>query len=147
MMVMNINKIQDIYGENLRFVRLVLNSTYDVVGKGQALLIDLLNPAKPSARIVTRDYNDEPIEDIQSKGDRFLSRLYALSNADQNRAFNMYEIGEAIGFDEFETEEIVNNLSRAELVKRDKPSEDVYLTPYGVMINNRDIIVGYAPVH
>jgi hypothetical protein len=96
---------------------------------------------------VRRDYNDEPLEDIQSKGDRFLSELYGLSKGNQNRGFNMYEIGEGIGFDEFETEEIVNNLSRAELVKRDKPSEDVYLTPYGIMINNRDIIVGYAPVH
>lgn len=146
-MAMNINRIQDIYGDNLKFFRFVLSSTYDAVGKGQVLLIDLLNPPKTSARIVGRDYDDEPIEDIQLKGERFLSRLYALSYADQNRGFNMYEIGEAIGFDEFETEEIVNNLSRAELVKKDKTSEDVFLTPYGIMINNREIIVGYAPVH
>jgi hypothetical protein len=144
---MVMNKIQDIYDDNLKFMRSVLNSTYDVVGRSQALLLGLLKPTKPSTRTVRRDYNDEPIEDIQSKGDRFLSELYALSKADQNKGFNMYEIGERIGFDEFETEEIVNNLSRAELVKRDKTSEDVFLTPYGIMINNRDIIVGYAPVH
>ncbi len=147
MMVKNMNKIQDIYDDNLRFMRLVLNSTYDVMGRSQALLIDLLKPTKPSTRIVRRDYDEEPIEDIQSKGDRFLSELYALSKADLSQGFNMYEIGEAIGFDEFETEEIVNNLSRAELVRRDKPSEDVFITPYGIMINNGDIFVGYAPVH
>jgi hypothetical protein len=147
MNVTNMNKIQDIYDDNLKFMKSVLNSTYDVVGKGQVMLINLLKPAKRSTRIVRKDYNDEPIEDIQSKGDRFLSELYALSKADQNKGFNMYEIGERIGFAEFETEEIVNNLSRAELVKRNKPSEDVFLTPYGIMINNRDIIVGYAPVH
>ena len=147
MKVINMNKIQDIYDENLKFMRSVLNSTYEVMGKGQVLLINLLKPAERSARIVRRDNGEEPIEGIQSKGDRFLSKLYALSKADQNHGFNMYEIGEGIGFDEFETEEIVNNLSRAELVKRDKSSEDVFLTPYGIMINNRDIIVGYAPVH
>jgi hypothetical protein len=147
MMVMNMNKIQDIYGDNLKFMRSVLNSAYDAMGRGQALLLDLLKPTKPTSRIVRRGYNVEPIEGIQSKGDRFLSELYGLSKGNQDRGFNMYEIGEGIGFDEFETEEIVNNLSRAELVKRDKPSEDVFLTPYGIMINNRDIIVGYAPVH
>lgn len=147
MIVMNMNKIQDIYDDNLKFMRLVLNSTYDVMGKGQVLLINLLKPAKPSTRIVRTDKREEPIEGIQSRGDRFLSELYALSKADQNRGFNMYEIGKGIGFDEFETEEIVDNLSRAELIKRDKSSEDVFLTPYGIMIHNRDIIVGYAPVH
>jgi hypothetical protein len=146
-MVTNMNKIQDIYNDNLKFMRLVLNSTYDVMGKGQVLMINLLKPAKPSTKIVRRDNGEEPVEGIQSKGDRFLSELYALSKADQNQGLNMYEIGEGIGFDESETEEIVNNLSRAELIKRDKSSEDVFLTPYGIMINNRDIIVGYAPVH
>lgn len=141
------NKIQDIYNDNLKFMRLVLNSTYDAMGKGQVLLINLLKPAKPSKKIVRRDNGEEPVEGIQLKGDRFLSELYALSKADQNQGLNMYEIGEGIGFDEVETEEIVNNLSRAELIKRDKSSEDVFLTPYGIMINNRDIIVGYAPIH
>jgi hypothetical protein len=147
MIVMNMNKIQDIYKDNLKFMRLVLNSTYDVIGKGQGLWINLLKPIKPSTKVVRRDIKQEQIEGIQSKGDRFLSELYALSQANQNQGFNMYEIGEGIGFDEFETEEIVNNLSRAEMIKRDKSSEDVFITPYGIMINNRDIIVGYAPVH
>lgn len=144
------NKIQDIYNENLRFMRLVLNYTYDAIGKGQDFWINLLNPPKPSTNIVRRgnsDYRGEQIERIQSKGDRFLSELYALSKADENRGFNMYEIGEGIGLDEFETEVIVDNLSRAELIKRDKSSEDVSITPYGIMINNGDIVVGYAPVH
>ena len=147
MIVMNMNKIQDIYKDNLKFMRLVLNSTYDVIGKGQDLWINLLKPIKRSTKVARRDIKQEQIEGIQSKGDRFLSELYALSQANQNQGFNMYEIGEAIGFDEFETEEIVNNLSRAEMIKRDKSSEDVFITPYGIMINNRDIIVGYAPVH
>lgn len=141
------NKFRDIYNDNLRFMRLVLDSTYDVMGRSQVLVINLLKPVKPSTSIVRRDYNEEPIEAIQSKGDRFLSELHALSKAHRNQGFNMYEIGERIGFDEFETEEIVNTLSRAELIKRDKSSEDVFITPYGVMINNRDIVVGYAPVH
>ncbi len=145
--VMKMNKIQDIYNDNLRFMRFVLNSTYDVMGKSQDLLMNLLKPAKPSKRIVRPGYNEEPIDDIQSKGDQFLSELRALSKAHQNRGFNMYEIGNSMGFDEFETEEIVNNLSRAELIQRDKSSDDVFITPYGVMINDRDIIVGYAPVH
>jgi len=147
MIVMNMNKIQDIYKDNLKFMRLVLNSTYDVIGKGQDLWINLLKPIKRSTKVARRDIKQEQIEGIQSKGDRFLSELYALSQANQNQGFNMYEIGEAIGFDEFETEEIVNNLSRAEMIKRDKSSDNVFITPYGIMINNRDIIVGYAPVH
>lgn len=141
------NKIQDIYNDNLKFMRLVLNSTYDAIEKSQVLWIKLINTSRPSTKIPAREHKDEHIEDIQTKGDRFLSELNTLSAADQNREFNMYEIGEGIGFDEFETEEVVNNLSRAELIKRDKSSEDVFITPYGVMINNRDISVGYAPVH
>jgi hypothetical protein len=141
------NKIQEIYSDNLKFLRLVLNSTYNAIGKGQDLWINLLNPAKPSTKVVRRANKEELLEGIQSKGDRFLSELYALSKANQNQGFNMYEIGEGIGFGEFETEEIVNNLSRAELIRRDKSSEDVFITPYGIMINNREIIVGYAPVH
>lgn len=150
---MNMNKIQDIYSDNLRFMRLVLNYTYDAIDKGQDLWINLLNPPQPSTNIVRRDSRDirdhreEQIERIQSKGDRFLSELYALSKADENQKLNMYEIGESVGFDEFETEVIVDNLSRAELIKRDKSSEDVSITPYGIMINNGDIVVGYAPVH
>jgi hypothetical protein len=147
MIVMNINKIQDIYNDNLRFMGLVLNSTYDVIGKGQDLWIDLLRPTKSSTRVVRRDNQGETVEGIQSKGDRFLSELNVLSKADQSKGFDMYEIGERIGFEEFETEEIVNNLSRAELINRDKSSDNVFITPYGIMINNRDIIVGYAPVH
>jgi hypothetical protein len=147
MIVMNINKIQDIYNDNLRFMGLVLNSTYDVIGKGQDLWIDLLRPTKSSTKVVRRDNQGETVEGIQSKGDRFLSQLNVLSKAAQSRGFDMYEIGERIGFEEFETEEIVNNLSRAELINRDKSSDNVFITPYGIMINNRDIIVGYAPVH
>jgi hypothetical protein len=142
------NKIQDIYNDNLKFMRLVLNSTYDVIGKGQDLWIDLLRPTKSSTKVVRRDnQGGETVEGIQSKGDRFLSELNVSSKADQSKGFDMYEIGERIGFEEFETEEIVNNLSRAELIKRDKSSDNVFITPYGIMINNRDIIVGYAPVH
>jgi hypothetical protein len=144
---MNVNKIQDIYSDNLEFMRVVLNSTYDAIEKGQALWIDLLNPPKHSTKIVRRYGTEEQIEGIQSKGDRFLSELCALSKADQRRWFNMYEIGESIGLDEFETEGIVNNLCRAEMIKRDKSSEGVSITPYGIMINNREIIVGYGPIY
>lgn len=147
MIVMNMNKIQDIYNENLKFMRLVLNSAYDVIGKGQNLWLNLLRPARTSSSVIQRGDRVQEIEGIQSKGDRFLSELYDLSKADQSKGLDMYEIGERIGFDEIDTEETVNNLSRAEMITRDKSSDEVFMTPYGIMINNGDITVGYAPVH
>ena len=59
----------------------------------------------------------------------------------------MYTIGETLGFDELDTENIVNNLSRAELIKHDSVANQVSITPYGMMIKRGEINVGYAPVH
>jgi len=147
MIVMNMNKIQDIYNDNLKFMRLVLNSTYDVIGKGQSLWISLLKPEITTPAVINTDSGDQEIEGIQTKGDRFLSELYDLSKADLSKGFDMYEIGERIGLDEGDTEIIVDNLSRAEMIRRDKSSDKVLITPYGIMIDNGDITVGYAPVH
>ncbi len=59
----------------------------------------------------------------------------------------MYIIGETLGFDELDTENIVNNLSRAELIKHDSVANQVSITAYGMMIKRGEIDVGYAPVH
>lgn len=147
-MHMNIEKFQEIRTENMKFMKTALSSAYSALGKCQRLWIDLLRPLRPSKKSRARKSKKaQEIDAIQSKGDRFLSRLYRLGKADHNQPFNMYEIGKAIGLGEFETEEIVNNLARAELIKRDKASEGVVITPYGIMIKDGDIIVGYAPVH
>ena len=59
----------------------------------------------------------------------------------------MYEIGERLGFDEFETELIVENLASAELISHQSNSDKVAITPYGIMTINGEIRIGYAPVH
>jgi len=59
----------------------------------------------------------------------------------------MYEIGERLGFDEFETELIVENLADSELISHQKSSDEVSITPYGIMTIQGEIRIGYAPVH
>jgi hypothetical protein len=59
----------------------------------------------------------------------------------------MYEIGKRLGFDQFETELIVENLNRAELISHQNNSDKVSITPYGIMTIRGEIRIGYAPVH
>ncbi|MDA2920713.1 hypothetical protein MYX76_14695 [Desulfobacterota bacterium AH_259_B03_O07] len=140
------NKFQDIYNDNFRSLNIFFNANYDIIGKYQSLWFNLLKPLKTTKPLLKRCLEEQYLEGIQRKGARFLSELYDLSEFNHTRGFNMYDIGKRIGFDRSDTDEIVNNLSRAEMIRRDKSSDEVFITPYGIMINNRDITVGYAPI-
>lgn len=143
MKVRIINKIYDIYNDNFNYMKLFIDTTYDAIDIYQNLCLNLINPHEHSSK-----WNKEgQIEGIQIKGDRFLSELYSLSKGDQSKEFNMYLIGENLGFDKLDTEDIANNLSRAELVAHNRSTNGVSITPYGTMIKNGEITVGYAPVH
>jgi hypothetical protein len=140
--------MQNIYKNNIDFLRSITHLFYETLGEYQYLWFNLIRPVNPAESPLERSYDEgESVEGIQKKGHLFLSELYGLCRGDQSRGFNMYEIGESLGLDEFETEDIVENLSRAELIRHDKSSDKVSMTPYGIMIIKGEITVGYAPVH
>ncbi|MDA2918366.1 hypothetical protein MYX76_02525 [Desulfobacterota bacterium AH_259_B03_O07] len=138
-----IHKIHDMYNNNFNYLRLFINTTYEAIDNYQNLLLSLVEPVNRASNLNT----EEQYAGIQTKGDRFLSEVYSLSRVDNSKEFNMYTIGETLGFDELDTENIVNNLSRAELIKHDSVANQVSITPYGMMIKRGEINVGYAPVH
>ena len=138
-----IHKIHDMYNNNFNYLRLFINTTYEAIDNYQNLLLSLVEPVNRTSNLNT----EERYAGIQTKGDRFLSEVYSLSKVDNSKEFNMYIIGETLGFDELDTENIVNNLSRAELIKHDGVANQVSITPYGMMIKRGEINVGYAPVH
>ncbi len=93
------------------------------------------------------NYEEEQTEGVQEKSNNYLHTLYILSQGDQSKQFDMYEIGEANGYRTVETDSIVETLSRSELLYHDKLSHKVSITPYGIMITKGEITVGYAPIH
>ena len=134
-----------IYKDNFIYLKRVTHLIYETLGEYQHLWFNLIKPVNPP---LEREYeDDEELAGIQVKGHLFLSELYRLCKEDQSKEFNMYEIGKRLGFDQFETELIVENLNRAELISHESHSGKVAITPYGIMIINGEIRIGYAPVH
>lgn len=139
--------LKDIFKDNLSHARLMTNTYYRFLGKYQDFCLKLLKPIKPPKGIKEKKINEEPLDGIQVKGDQFLNELSRVSNLDGSKGFNRYEIGAGIGLNKEETDYIVENLSRAELIEEDKASDEIYITPYGIMTKKGEITVGYAPVH
>ena len=137
--------MKSIYKDNFVYLKNLTHLIYETLGEYQHLWFNLIKPANPP---LEREYeDDEELAGIQVKGHLFLSELYRLCKEDQSKEFNMYEIGKRLGFDQFETELIVENLNRAELISHESHSGKVAITPYGIMIINGEIRIGYAPVH
>ena len=137
--------MKHIYKDNFIYLKRVTHLIYETLGEYQHLWFNLIKPVNPP---LEREYeDDEELAGIQVKGHLFLSELYRLCKEDQSKEFNMYEIGKRLGFDQFETELIVENLNRAELISHESHSGKVAITPYGIMIINGEIRIGYAPVH
>ncbi|MGH7800407.1 MAG: hypothetical protein ACREOW_07220 [Thermodesulfobacteriota bacterium] len=137
--------MKSIYKDNFVYLKNLTHLIYETLGEYQHLWFNLIKPAIPP---IEREYeDDEELPGIQVKGNLFLSELYRLCKEDQSKEFNMYEIGERLGFDEFETELIVENLVNSEVISHQKSSDEVSITPYGIMTIKGEIRIGYAPVH
>jgi len=137
--------MKSIYKDNFIYLKNLTQLIYETLGEYQHLWFNLIKPVNPP---LEREYeDDEELPGIQKKGHLFLSELYRLCKEDQSKEFNMYEIGERLGFDEFETELIVENLANSELISHQKSSDEVSITPYGIMTIKGEIRIGYAPVH
>ena len=137
--------MKSIYKDNFVYLKNLTQLIYETLGEYQHLWFNLIKPVIPP---LEREYeDDEELPGIQKKGHLFLSELYRLCKEDQSKGFNMYEIGKKLGFDEFETELIVENLNRAELISHQNNSDKVSITPYGIMTIRGEIRIGYAPVH
>lgn len=139
-------RVLEIYKDNMEFLKAVTHLTYETQLEFYRLWSHLLRPAA-LAYPLEDNYEMERVEGIQKKALNFLSKLYDLYRDEQSKQFDMYEIGKELEYDEFETELIVETLSRAELIKHQKSSDRVAITPYGIMIINGEITVGYAPIH
>jgi len=135
-----------IYKDNFVYLKNLTQLIYETLGEYQHLWFNLITPVIPPTEREYED-DDEELPGIQKKGHLFLSELYRLCKEDQSKEFNMYEIGERLGFDEFETELIVENLANSELISHQKSSDEVSITPYGIMTIKGEIRIGYAPVH
>lgn len=137
--------MKNIYKNNFVYLKNLTHLIYETLGEYQHLWFNLIKPVSPP---LEREYeDDEELPGIQKKGHLFLSELYRLCKEDQSKEFNMYEIGKRLGFDQFETELIVENLNSAELISQESHSDKVTITPYGIMMIKGEIRIGYAPVH
>ncbi len=139
-------RVLEIYKDNMKFLKAVTHITYETQLEFYRLSSHLLRPAD-LAHPLEDNYGMERVEGIQKKALNFLSKLYDLYRDEQFKQFDMYEIGKELEYEEFETELIVETLSRGELIKHQKSSDRVAITPYGIMIINGEITVGYAPIH
>jgi hypothetical protein len=133
-----------IYKNNYVYLKNITHLVYETLSVYQNLWVNLIKPINPPSE---SRYEDDELVGIQRKGNIFLSELYALSKEDDAKELDMYEIGKTLKFDEFETELIVENLADAELIRHEKDSDKVAITPYGIMTMKGEIPVGYAPIH
>lgn len=141
------NITQEIYKENIEFLRRVIHLTYETIDECNHLLFNFLKPVGIPKHDWTQKFDEEKIESIQRNAFRFLSLLYDLYGGERSSQFDMYEVGKRLGYDTSETEYIVETLARSELISHEKDSRNVSITSYGIMTVNGDINVGYAPVH
>jgi len=141
-------RVLEIYKDNIEFLKTVTKLAYESRREFYNLWSDLLKPSGAVHPVLQRKYEEgELVEGIQKKALGFLSNLYDFCKDDRSKEFNMYEIGVGLGYDSSETESIVETLSRAEMLRRDKSSDSVTITPYGIMTVKGEVTVGYAPIH
>jgi hypothetical protein len=143
-------RVLEMYKDNMEFLKAVTHLTYETRREFYRLWSNLLRSSNLTGPTLEKRYvykEEEEIDGIQKKSLDFLSRLYDSCKGDQSRQFDMYEIGKELEYDEFETELIVETLSRVELIRHEKSSDEVRITPYGIMTVKGEITVGYAPIH
>ncbi|MER3447812.1 MAG: hypothetical protein C4291_13715 [Candidatus Dadabacteria bacterium] len=140
------NLVLELYKDNIEFLKTTVYLTYETLSEFYRLWSHLLGPTDLT-HTLKDNYREESVEGIQKKAFNFLSKLYDLCESDQTKGFNMYEIGDELGYSTSEAEFIVETLSRAELIRHEKSSNEVRITPYGIMTIKGEITVGYAPIH
>ncbi len=136
--------VQYIYKDNIKFLQSITGLAYKALDEYCHLWFNLLKPINFTQH---GNYEEEEVEGIQKKTLSFLSMLHDLCKSTQTKQFDMYKIGKGLGYDVSETEHIVENLSRSELIRHDKSSDKVAISPYGIMLINGEVAVGYAPIH
>jgi hypothetical protein len=141
------NPVLEVYRDNMNFLKGIVHLAYETQREFYRLWSDLLKPANIVRPVSEREDEEEKVEGIQKKALDFLSELYDLCKDDQSKQFNMYEVGKELGYDAPETEFIIETLSRAELIRHEKSSDKVTITPYGIMTMKGEVVVGYAPIH
>lgn len=139
--------VQELYEDNINFVNHMIRLAYTTLDEYSRLLLNMIKPVSPPQPALGTKGREVEIEGIQTKSSNYLSILYGLSEGDQSKAFDMYEIGKMLGHETSEVDYIVENLCRSELISREKASGNISITPYGIMTINGDINVGYAPIH
>ncbi len=117
--------VQEIYKDHVSFLKNTMRLAYKTIGEYNLLLFNLIKPARLLRPALGSKYAEEKIDGIQSKASNYLSKLYSLSKGDQSRQFDIYEIGKKLGYEASETESIVENLSRSELIRNEKASSKV----------------------
>lgn len=76
--------------------------------------------------------------EIEGRSLDFLTELYALYKDKDFRGLDMYEIGRRAKCDRSETDYIVEQLSSVDVIRRERSSDKVSLTPKGLeMMKNR----------
>jgi DNA-binding MarR family transcriptional regulator len=146
-MIINMRLVQELYEDNINFFNDMVRLAYSSANEYSKLMLNLIKPASPLHPTLGRKHGEEEIAQIQTKASNYLSILYNLSKGDHSRLFDMYEIGDRLGYEASEVDFIVENLSRSELISGEKASGKISITPYGVMIMKGEITVGYAPIH
>ncbi|MGH7808215.1 MAG: hypothetical protein ACRENT_08985 [Thermodesulfobacteriota bacterium] len=139
--------VQELYEDNINFFNNMMRLAYTTLDEYSKLLSNMLKPVSSRQPAFGTKGGEVEIEGIQTKSSNYLSILYGLSEGDQSKAFDIYEIGKILGYETSEVDYIVETLSRSELISREKASGNISITPYGIMVINGDINVGYAPIH
>lgn len=139
--------VQELYEDNIKFFNNMIRLAYTTFDEYSKLLSNMLKPVGSRHPALGTKGGEVEIEGIQTKSSNYLSILYGLSEGDQSKAFDIYKIGKILGYETSEVDYIVETLSRSELISREKAAGNISITPYGIMVINGDIRVGYAPIH
>ena len=79
------------------------------------------------------------LKQIEENSLKFLFELYSRCKDNQSKECNIYEVGRKLKYNENETEHAVEELYKADLVKHEKGSDKVSITPKGTKIVRRII--------
>lgn len=85
------------------------------------------------------------IQDVEFFERKF-SKLYEEATVGDSDAFDIYELGRKIGFDDSEIESIHWHLQRGGFIERERSSGLIRFSKYAHMIENGQIREAYAPL-
>ena len=78
-------------------------------------------------------------DQIEQKRLNFLSKLFALCGDDTSKGCDMYDMGRRYGYDTAEIKQVVEELSGLDLIKVEKGSDKICITPKGIDVIKRKI--------